>query len=50
MFATAEPGFTDLFNGKDFTGWTIAGAPDTCPFRNHWFRNFELNKHSIEEG
>jgi hypothetical protein len=29
LFATAEPGFTDLFNGKDFTGWKIAGAADT---------------------
>jgi hypothetical protein len=22
--ATAEPGLTDLFDGKDFTGWKIA--------------------------
>ena len=24
-----EPGFTSLFNGKDFTGWKISGPPDT---------------------
>jgi Domain of Unknown Function (DUF1080) len=24
-----EPGFTALFNGKDFTGWKIAGPADT---------------------
>jgi len=24
-----EPGFTSLFNGKDFTGWKISGAADT---------------------
>jgi Domain of Unknown Function (DUF1080) len=25
----AEPGFTSLFNGKDFTGWTISGPADS---------------------
>jgi hypothetical protein len=24
-----EPGFTSLFNGRDFTGWKIAGPPET---------------------
>src|SRR5437867_10535514 len=24
-----EPGFTSLFNGKDFTGWKIAGPAET---------------------
>jgi hypothetical protein len=24
-----EPGFTSLFNGKDFTGWTIAGPAES---------------------
>ena len=24
-----EPGFTALFNGRDFTGWKIAGPPET---------------------
>jgi Domain of Unknown Function (DUF1080). len=24
-----EPGFTSLFNGKDFTGWKIGGNPDS---------------------
>ena len=24
-----EPGFTSLFNGKDFSGWTIAGAAES---------------------
>jgi hypothetical protein len=24
-----EPGFTSLFNGTDFTGWTIAGPPES---------------------
>ena len=24
-----EPGFTSLFNGKDFSGWKIAGPPET---------------------
>src|SRR5438552_18149088 len=58
-----EPGFTSLFNGKDFTGWKISGPPETFTiqagaivangaashcyydgsFRNHSFRNFELN-------
>jgi hypothetical protein len=27
--ATVEPGFTSLFNGKDFTGWKIGGPPET---------------------
>ena len=26
---TVEPGFTSLFNGKDFDGWTIAGPAET---------------------
>lgn len=26
---TVEPGFTSLFNGKDFTGWKIAGPAQT---------------------
>ena len=58
-----EPGFTSLFNGKDFTGWKIVGPPETFTiqdgaivakgaashayydggFRNHSFRDFELN-------
>src|SRR4051794_29091778 len=25
---TVEPGFTSLFNGKDLTGWKIAGSPE----------------------
>jgi hypothetical protein len=24
-----EPGFTSLFNGKDFTGWKISGSPES---------------------
>ena len=27
--ATVEPGFTDLFNGKDLTGWTISGPAES---------------------
>lgn len=26
LMAAAEPGFTDLFNGKDLTGWTLFGG------------------------
>ena len=26
---TVEPGFTSLFNGKDFTGWKISGPTET---------------------
>ncbi len=26
---TVEPGFTSLFNGKDFTGWKIAGPAES---------------------
>lgn len=26
---TVEPGFTTLFNGKDFTGWKISGAAES---------------------
>jgi hypothetical protein len=26
---TVEPGFTSLFNGKDFTGWKIAGPTES---------------------
>jgi hypothetical protein len=26
---TADPGFTSLFNGKDFTGWKIAGTAES---------------------
>ena len=26
---TPEPGFTSLFNGKDFTGWKIGGPAET---------------------
>jgi Domain of Unknown Function (DUF1080) len=28
-----EPGFTQLFNGKDFTGWKLAN-PDSCGIEN----------------
>jgi len=24
-----EPGWTELFNGKDFTGWNVGGNQDT---------------------
>ena len=27
--ARVEPGFTDLFNGKDLTGWTISGPAES---------------------
>src|SRR5258708_29525158 len=27
--ATVEPGFTSLFNGKDFTGWKIGGPAES---------------------
>jgi hypothetical protein len=26
---TVEPGFTSLFNGKDFTGWKIGGPAES---------------------
>jgi len=29
-----EPGFTSLFNGKDFTGWKIAGPPETFSIKD----------------
>jgi 3-keto-disaccharide hydrolase len=32
--ATVEPGFTSLFNGKDMTGWKIAGPPESFTVRD----------------
>src|SRR4026209_1079791 len=29
-----EPGFTSLFNGKDVTGWKIAGPPESFTVRD----------------
>jgi Domain of Unknown Function (DUF1080) len=29
-----EPGFTSLFNGKDFTGWKIAGPPESFTIKD----------------
>jgi len=31
---TVEPGFTSLFNGKDFTGWKIAGPAESFTIQN----------------
>ena len=31
---TLERGFTSLFNGKDFTGWKIAGPADTFTIKD----------------
>ena len=31
---TVEPGFTSLFNGKDFTGWSIAGPAETFTIKD----------------
>jgi hypothetical protein len=32
--APPEPGFTCLFNGKDFTGWKISGPPDSFTIKD----------------
>ena len=29
-----EPGFTSLFNGKDFTGWKIAGPTESFTIKD----------------
>ena len=32
--AAVEPGFTSLFNGKDFTGWKIGGPAETFTIKD----------------
>ena len=55
----AEPGFTSLFNGKDFTGWTIAGPAESFTIQDgaivakgaasHAYYTGELRKHSFRD-
>jgi hypothetical protein len=57
--ASAEPGFTDLFNGKDFTGWKISGAADTFTIQDgamvakgavaHAYYDGPFRKHSFRD-
>jgi hypothetical protein len=52
-----EPGFTSLFNGTDFTGWKIAGPPETFKIENgaivangaasHAYYDGEFRSHSF---
>jgi hypothetical protein len=52
-----EPGWTSLFNGKDFTGWKIGGNPDTFKIVDgalvangppaHAFYDGEFHNHSF---
>jgi len=54
-----EPGFTSLFNGKDFTGWTIAGPAESFTIRDgaivangaasHAYYTGEVRKHSFRD-
>jgi hypothetical protein len=55
----AEPGFTSLFNGKDFTGWTIAGPAESFTIHDgaivangaasHAYYTGEVRKHSFRD-
>lgn len=55
----AEPGFTSLFNGKDFTGWTIAGPAESFTLQDgmivakgaasHAYYTGDLRKHSFRD-
>jgi hypothetical protein len=54
-----EPGFTSLFNGKDFTGWTIAGPAESFTIRDgaivangaasHAYYTGEVRTHSFRD-
>jgi len=54
-----EPGFTSLFNGKDFTGWTIAGPAESFTIQDgaivangaasHAYYTGEVRKHSFRD-
>ena len=54
-----EPGFISLFNGKDFTGWTIAGPAESFTIRDgaivangaasHAYYTGEVRKHSFRD-
>lgn len=55
----AEPGFTSLFNGKDLTGWTIAGPAESFTLQDgmivakgaasHAYYTGDLRKHSFRD-
>ena len=54
-----EPGFTSLFNGKDFTGWTIAGPAESFTIQDgaivakgaasHAYYTGEIRMHSFRD-
>ena len=54
-----EPGFTSLFNGKDFSGWKIAGPPETFTIQDgaivakgaasHCYYDGPFKKHSFRD-
>jgi 3-keto-disaccharide hydrolase len=54
-----EPGFTSLFNGKDYTGWTIAGPAESFSIQDgaivakgtasHAYYTGEFRKHSFRD-
>jgi hypothetical protein len=54
-----EPGFTNLFNGKDFSGWKIAGPPETFTIQDgaivakgaasHCYYDGPFKKHSFRD-
>ena len=54
-----EPGFTSLFNGKDYTGWTIAGPAESFTIEDgmivakgaasHAYYTGEVRQHSFRD-
>lgn len=54
-----EPGFTSLFNGKDFTGWQIAGPAESFSIENgaivakgsasHAYYTGDFRKHAFRD-
>jgi 3-keto-disaccharide hydrolase len=55
----AQPGFIQLFNGKDFTGWKISGAQETFTIKDgamvangpvaHAFYDGPVSKHDFKD-